>query len=495
MSRIEVFNCQSALATIPTPPQAFMCCGFCCDFPLFFVGTVGLVGPLFNTPENLAFCEANYSYAPTYMILWRVNPCPEVAYAGIPYGPELRVAQGLNGSIYPICEGTDLSGADFTTVWKIGNPISVTGSCSKTDGNIVFNMSGTFRKELCVMYFDITGWGGFADQDCAKEGTAPYWCVLDSDTNTYSCICSWYLPPGAISGPHITLSDCNTACSTSSQAPWWCVTGTCSQSALNPCAPPAACDVKGPFQTIGDCQEVCFLEQGPGWYCNNFYDPDRGIVTDCQYFMRTPLTGSLKYDNYADCSAACPSGEVPPPPVGDWWCLYGYPVQSTPSPDPAATGPFVSYAAAIDAGCGPAEMVWICGDDGICSLMARASAIVDGYPYSFTEEDCLATCSVLFWCTVDGCVGYRNWYTPTNIGGPFTTIEQCYAFCIMDEVPGWYCVSGQCLHYAGRPYGAVGPMYATGLTCGANCFEPMGIKPDKVWSEFLDTWVPVTEEE
>ena len=243
MSRIEVFNCQSALATIPTPPQAFMCCGFCCDFPLFFVGTVGLVGPLFNTPENLAFCEANYSYAPTYMILWRVNPCPEVAYAGIPYGPELRVAQGLNGSIYPICEGTDLSGADFTTVWKIGNPISVTGSCSKTDGNIVFNMSGTFRKELCVMYFDITGWGGFADQDCAKEGTAPYWCVLDSDTNTYSCICSWYLPPGAISGPHITLSDCNTACSTSSQAPWWCVTGTCSQSALNPCAPPAACDV------------------------------------------------------------------------------------------------------------------------------------------------------------------------------------------------------------------------------------------------------------
>ena len=305
----QTYNCTTSESREITPPQSYMCCGFCCDFPLFFAGTAGPVTPI-SPSVTQAQCASALGW-PTSEVLaiwWRLAPCPQISYkaVGIP-NLGLFIKERSGADFYPICNGTNLSGAAFNLVWGVQNQQSFSGSCTKDgSGNITFTASGTVFSYLCTMPFEIVSWGGFTDADCIKTGRAPSWCVYDSADSSTKCITSWYYPESAtlsyISGPHNDMAACNAACSTSSPNPWWCISGSCSQSDSRPS------NSTGPYDNQEDCLLSCFTDQGPGWYCQNFYDPVEEVVNvGCDYFMTTPDNGSQRHDTLEECAAACVS--------------------------------------------------------------------------------------------------------------------------------------------------------------------------------------------
>ena len=158
-----------------------------------------------------------------------------------------------------------------------------------------------------------------------------------------------------------------------------------------------------------------------------------------------------------------------PSPTGNYWCLYGSCVFSETQPDPSATGPYETYTDCAENCEGPAEMVWICGEDSGCGLISRADAIMLGYTYYFTQVDCEENCSGQWWCTADGCVQWWGGGTPPGaLSGPYPTQELCTANC--NTGPGYYCVDGACAFYSSAPPGATAGPYATMVECSGNCF-------------------------
>lgn len=300
------YSCVDSLARRPTPPQSYMCCGFCCDFPMYFFGTVG---PAYSVgPFTLPQCTAATGWPTTEVpvVFWRVGPCPQISYAAVGVQNLGLFIKSSTNRFYPICQGTELSGAAFTDVWGVTNSIFFEGSCSKSSGNVIFTASGVIGLSIgCRLPFQITGWSGFTDADCMAQGRPPSWCIRDVATSQQSCVTSWYYPgvtgvTDVLGGPYTNMADCNSACGTSAGLPWWCVTGGCVQSDTQPP------NGKNVFNTEAECLNTCFIDQGPGWYCHNFYNPDLGYTTvGCDYFMSTPANSSQRHESYEACANAC----------------------------------------------------------------------------------------------------------------------------------------------------------------------------------------------
>ena len=300
------YSCIEPLARRDTPPQSYMCCGFCCDFPMYFYGTVG---PAYTVgPFTLAQCTAATSWptVETPVVFWRVGPCPQISYTAVGIQNLGLFIKASTNRFYPICEGVELSGAAFTDVWGVTNSVFFQGSCSKSSGDVVFSANGTIGLSVgCRLPFEITGWSGFTDSDCLKEGRPPSWCVKDVATNQQSCVTSWYYPGIAgvttvLGGPYTNTSDCNTACGTSNETPWWCVGGGCVQSDTQPT------NGTNTYNSEAECLNACFIDQGPGWYCHNYYDAELGYSTvGCDYFMSTPANSSQRHSSLEACASAC----------------------------------------------------------------------------------------------------------------------------------------------------------------------------------------------
>lgn len=168
------------------------------------------------------------------------------------------------------------------------------------------------------------------------------------------------------------------------------------------------------------------------------------------------------YASLALCSAACDAQ------VGEYWCWYGYCYQSETQP-PGSTGPYLDAAACAEE-CGPPEMVWHCGEDSGCALIARYEAELLGYTYYFSQAECEENCTSAWWCTPEGCVQWWGGGTPPGAtSGPYATLVACEASC--DTGPGYYCVGGVCAFYSSAPPGATAGPYATFLECSVNCGE------------------------
>lgn len=237
--------------------------------------------------------------------------------------------------------------------------------------------------------------------------------------------------------------------------PYWCTPAGCEQSPLQPTDA-----IGGPYATLGECETACaeIPPPNPPWWC---------VENLCVQSDEPPpgYTGG-PYASQAICQVA----GCEPVPEGDWWCLYGYCVQSVTSPDPAATGPYATQAACLES-CGPPEMVWHCGFDSGCALIARGEAIILGYDYYSTEAECQENCPESYWCMETGCEPYYGGYVPPGaLGGPYATYELCLENC--DNGDGWYCVGGSCGYYPSRPAGAVGPRYSTFMSCQVVCDIP-----------------------
>jgi hypothetical protein len=335
----QSFNCTGSEALDTAAPQSRLCCGFCCDFPLYFSGTIGpatSINPFF--PNSFCQSSLNWPLSETPVTLWRTSPCPSISYSapGInSFG--LFIASTAN-DFYPICKGSSLSGSAFTDRWKVTNATSVTGSCS-TDGsgNVTFNMSGIVNNGICQMPFEITSWGGYVTGACepGPNDRPPTWCVRYEQSDTYGCVTSWFFPGVSgvvtvLSGPYASTSDCNSACAGGGNTPnpWWCVSGNCVQSDARPSG-----STKDAYPTQEACLAACYINQGPGFYCHNYYNPTlQQSVVGCDYFMRTPSSSSQRYSTMQNCLNNCgtttttttteeptttTTTEEPPPPEGE----------------------------------------------------------------------------------------------------------------------------------------------------------------------------------
>lgn len=190
------------------------------------------------------------------------------------------------------------------------------------------------------------------------------------------------------------------------------------------------------------------------WWCT----PDGCVQSPLQ---PADATGG-PYATFALCSADCASQ------TGEYWCWYGYCYQSETQPA-GSTGPYAS-ALECSESCGPAEMVWHCGEDSGCALIARYEAELLGYSYWFTEAECQENCTSQWWCTPEGCIQWWGGGTPPGAtSGPYASEASCTESC--NTGPGYYCVGGICAHYSSAPPGATAGPYVTFLECSVNCGE------------------------
>lgn len=202
---------------------------------------------------------------------------------------------------------------------------------------------------------------------------------------------------------------------------------------------------------------------GGYWYCTY----ERGCV---QSPVQPDDASAGPFEDETNCiSSGCEEGTYDP---DTYWCLYGTCVQSPVAPTGYSSGPHALQADCITA-CGEdPEMVWICGIDSGCSLIAKGEAIMLGYPYYASEELCQDSCPSQFWCTDDGCVEWWGGGIPPGaIFGPFASLGGCLDDCELSGGPGYYCVDGICGYYPSRPIGAVGPTYSDSTSCNASCGE------------------------
>jgi len=284
---------------------------------------------------------------------------------------------------------------------------------------------------------------------------AKWWCT------PAGCVQASTRPVDATAGPFDSMVDCSAGCGTVVALKWYCTPAGCVEAST-----PPADATSGPHDTLQICQATC--SQTPPTP-----DPYWCVSGTCVQSANQPPGGTGPFTTLANCVAGCA-----PAPTSKWWCIYGVLVKSVTSPHPDAAGPFND---AVSANCGPAEMVWHCAESGPARI-SKWDAVQHGWPYYQTEAETVAAgCVAKWYCTPDGCGRYTA--PPAGVvSGPHATDAICRAICggSPDPTAGWYCVgstargvvSFSCQYFSTLPPDgtviASGP-HANSQGCGLNC--------------------------
>jgi hypothetical protein len=289
------------------------------------------------------------------------------------------------------------------------------------------------------------------DSNCVEgreyKGTVAHWYCTPA-----GCVQSDGPPQDKTAGPFNSKADCNEGCGTATSSKWWCVNGACVKSATQPAGATA-----GPFNTLAECEGGCAPPTPNPFWC---------VGGSCVQSATQPAGATAgPFQTIESCIAGCA-----PPTQNKWWCIYGMLVQGVSSPHPDATGPFNSTT---EANCGPAQMVWHCGETGPAKI-SRWEAVQRGFQYWPTEQEVIdAGCVLKWYCAPEGCGSFTS--PPVgSTGGPYNSEAECQIFCQAGAVKFW-CVANpngglnQCVQSINPPSGTVSGPYTTSVQCFENC--------------------------
>jgi hypothetical protein len=151
-------------------------------------------------------------------------------------------------------------------------------------------------------------------------------------------------------------------------------------------------------------------------------DPFWCVSGECvKSFLQPSGSNGGPYGSLIDCEARCVDG-LP------YWCWYGHCLQRSAQPV-GSTGPF-NNASECGGSCGDLEIVYTCRPDGVCFGIPKWSAVNDGIPYYNTQQECVANCVLRWYCGSDGnCYESAEINPAWSTSGPYANQQLCDNNC------------------------------------------------------------------